>query len=368
MKGFLRTVFTFAALQIRRMLRDPVTVLIFLGLPLILLVVFGVFLGTDDEITVDLALINKSESEAAREFAEHIQKAGVFELFNGDISMEEAREKLREGEFAAVVLLPEKFGLPGDDGMPRGKITLYYDQTDEQSARLVSSVINSVIQEMNQRMIGIDPPLELEQTPVQAHSVPLFNNLFAMFTGLAVMMVGILGVATTVPHDKKSGIYKRLHSTPFKSSQLLSGIMIAYSLLGLAVVLIMSVLAVAFFGLEMHGSWLTFALLMVTGILVMVGIGLAISGIAKNATQADAITQIFFFTSLALGGIWIPREFLPDIIRVISMIIPLAPVVDGIQYIVNDGASLLQILPQFSVIVIWLAAVSIIGTKTFSWE
>ena len=196
----------------------------------------------------------------------------------------------------------------------------------------------------------------------------IFDGLFAMFTGMAIMMVGIFGAASAIPYDKKSGVLRRLHVTPLKTRDFILGMLSTYVIVGVLAVALMTALAVTLFGLEMKGSWLDYSLFSLLAITLMVGIGLAVGGLAKNSTQSDVYGQIIFLSSMAFSGLWFPRALMPEWLQSITTFLPLTSIIEGIRAIVTEGMSIMSLGNELAVIGVWAVAITILGIKTFRWE
>lgn len=367
MKAYLRTIFFFAKTQIRRSLRDPMTLLVLFAIPLLLLLVFGAFLRDTSNISLRVAVINNSDQPFADQFANSLNEVSVLKLPENAPSLDEARQQMHDNELDGIIELPENFGAI-EGATPTGEVKVYYDQTDTQTGEIVSSVMRSVVEATNQQLTDVRMPITISQEAVNVNQVTAIDSIFATFTGIAIMMVGVFGVASVIPYDKKGGYLRRLHATPLRPSQFMLGTMINYSLIGLSVVTLMTILALFVFDLNMRGSWIAFAGFVAAALTMMLGFGLAVGGIAKNTTQADILGQVIFLSSMAVGGVWLPTALLPSFVQTISSFIPLTPIVDGIRAITTEGVGLTGLGPELAVIGGWALIAFIVGIKTFRWE
>lgn len=363
----MKTTLLFALIQLKRVLRDPVTLIVLFAIPVLLLVMFGAFTRGTDNLSLRVAVVNSSNEPFAATFAEQLKKVEVFEQPDRKLTLEEAKQQMRGDQLDGIVELPSGFG-KAEKGVPSGKARVYFDQTDMTTGDIVSSVMNSVVDATNKQITGTELPLSVEKQPLAGSGARIFDGLFAMFTAMAIMMVGIFGVASAIPYDKKSGILRRLRVTPLKTSQFIFGMTLTYLLVGMAAVALMSTLAVTVFGLDMKGSWFDLAVFTTLTTTLMIGFGLAVGGWSKNTTQSDIYGQIIFIGSLAFSGLWFPRALMPEWLQSVTAFLPLTPIIEGIGRIVTDGASLLALGSQLMVIGIWAAIILIVGIKTFRWE
>ncbi len=363
----MKTTFLFAKNQLMRVFRDPVTLIVLFAIPMLLLVLFGAFTRGTDNISLKVAVVNNSKEEFAKDFETQLRDVKTFKQPDAKLSIDAAKQQMRNDELDGIIELPATFG-EAVNGVPSGSAKVYFDQTDTATGDIVSSIMNNVILETNKQLTGVVMPLAIERTPISGSGVRIFDSLFAMFTAMAIMMVGIFGVASTVASDKKTGILRRLRATPLHSSQLIIGTGLAFVVVALVATALMTTLALAVFGLEMKGDWFLLTGFVLLSTILMIGFGLAIAGWSKNGTQADIYGQIVFIASLAFSGLWFPRSLMPEWLQSITSFLPLTPIIDGIRSIVTEGVSYASLGFEFAVIVGWVVFVFALGIKTFKWE
>lgn len=363
----MKATFLFAKTQLLRVLRDPITLVVLFAIPVLLMVLFGTFTKGTSDISLKVAVINNSNEQFAKDFERKLHEVKTFEISDKTPSLDEAKKQMRGDELDGIVELPAGFGA-ATNGLPTGKAKVYFDQSDVTTSDIVNNVMNAVVSQANQKLTGASLPLSVERTSISGNNTRIFDGLFAVFAAIAVMIVGIFGVTTTIASDKKTGILRRLHVTPLRSSQLVMGTMLAFAGIGVLAVILMTLLALTAFGLQMKGDWPTFGGFSLLAIVLMLGFGLAVGGWAKNATQADIYGQVVFMISLAFSGLWFPRALMPDWLQGITTFLPLTPVIEGFKQIVTEAATFATLGFELTIIVVWLLIVFTIGIKTFRWE
>lgn len=363
----MKTTFLFAKTQLVRVFRDPVTLIVLFAIPVLLLVLFGAFTKGTEDLKLKVAVVNNSHEAFAGEFAQQLEKVEILDQPNEALSLDEAKKQMRSDELDGIIELPEGFGR-SENSVPSGTARIYFDQTDATTGDIVSSVMTRVIDESNKQLTGVTMPLAVERVSISGSGARIFDGLYAIFTSMAIMMVGIFAVASSIPADKKSGALRRLRVTPLRSSHLVMGTMVAYAVVAVVAVVLMTMIAILAFGLEMKGSWWDFAGFSLLAIVLFLAFGMMVGGWAKNSTQADIYGQIIFIASLAFSGLWFPRALLPEWLQAITEYLPLTPVVDGIRSIVTEGTALTSLGTEVAIVAVWTVVVTLIGVKTFRWE
>ena len=283
------------------------------------------------------------------------------------MSQQAAEEKIKSGDLDAVVVLPSSFG-DTRNGLPSGEAKVFVNQASLSTGDIVMGVMNQIIDTTNVAITGSQPPLTVTRATVDGQSARVFDNLYAMFTAMGIMMVGIFGVASVIPADKKTGMLRRLRVTPLRASQLVLGASLAYLVIAVASVVLMSMLAVLVFGMTMHGSWIDFGLFVLVASSVMIALGVLVGGWAKNTTQSDIYGQIIFLVSLAFSGLWVPRALMPEWLQAVTAYLPLTPVIEGLQRIVIEGVTLTSLGFQLAVLAGWFVVITLLSVRTFRWE
>ncbi len=364
----MKTTLQYAKIQFLRVLRDPVTLIVLFAIPVLLLVLFGAFIGGGDgDIKLKVSVVNNSNEQFAKDFASQLNKVEVLEVDRSITNLDDAAAKLKEGQVDGVIELPTEFGVI-ENNRPVGTVKLSANARDQSSADILMGVMTSVAEGSNTAITGSTPPIQIERSTIEGTATKPVDVLYPMFTAMGIMMVGIFGVGSVIPSDKKTGILRRMRVTPLRSSQFIGGMVLAYISVVLMVVVLMTAIAMVLFKMEMHGDWLSFGVLILVSSVLMIAIGVLIGGWAKNTTQSDIYGQIIFIASLAFSGLWLPRAMMPDWLRDITAYLPLTPIIEGMERIVVEGVAITSLGFQLAVIAGWLVVVTLLSIKTFRWE
>lgn len=357
----------FAWTQIKRFFRDPVSLFFTLLFPLLFLFVFGSIFRGNDDINFTVAIFNYSETRFAEEFVASASDDDMFTVQDVE-TIDQAKEQMGRGELDSILELPATFGEPNNQGLPSGQLLVYYNEGSPETGQTLGSVMQSVLNGINQDITQSTPPFTVQQTPTTTSNLTQFDFTVAGLLGFAMLSMGIFGLANQLPAEKKNGSLRRIRATPFTRTQLIVGTMMYYGLIGLMSLILMLVVAVAVFNFDMRGDWLQLAIYLLLSIMLMLGFGLLIGGWAKNENQSAVLSNAVSFPMMFLSGVFFPRFLMPDWLQGITGYLPLTPVVDGIRYITTEGATLLDLGPQFAVIGVWIIVVYTLAIRLFRWE
>lgn len=364
----LLPVFTFAKIDIRRLFRDKVAIFFTFAFPLIFLFIFGGIFGDNSNVSFNVGLVNQSQTEFSKQFSENISDNEIFSINQDVKNMDDAKLKMSRSEVDATILLPENFGEVNSENIPNGEVKVVYDQNNAQAAQTLSSIIEGILKDVNNQIVPTQTPFTVTSESTATQGLTSFDYTFSGLLGFAVISLGIFGPVSVFPRLKQRGVLRRYHTTTLKVWQYFLGNVLSTALIGLMSVATMFVVALTVFDLNMRGDYLSLLIVVVLGVVVLFGIGLAVGGWAKNENQAAPLANLLTFPMLFLSGTFFPRFLMPEWLQTMSAFLPLTPVIDGVRMIITEGKTVLELGPQVGLLLAWALIVYAIAFKVFRWE
>ena len=362
----LFTAWAFSVVSLKRLFRDRLALFFTFLFPLIFLFVFGA-LNNNNSVSFKVAVINQSATPAARTFVEKLSSSKLLKVNQDVVDFDQANLLMSRGELDATIELPESFG-KAVNNQPSGQAVVHYTQNNQQAAQTITSLIDSQFQEINTQITKVTKPFTVTQVQNNEHSLTTFDYTFTGLLGFAILGAGIFGPMNYFPELKKMGILRRLHTTPLRVWQYFLSAMFSNSVSGLLSIVVMIVVAVIVFHLKVVGSYLDLIPFLILSIILILGIGLAIGGWAKNERQAAPLGNIIVFPMMFLSGTFFPRFLMPEWLQSVTFYFPLTPVIDGSRMIMSEGKSLIDLGPQLVVMLVWMIVIYIIAFRVFRWE
>lgn len=362
-------IITFAKIDIRRLFRDKVAIFFTFVFPLIFLFVFGGLFGKNNDISFNIALINKSESDFSKSFAADLKKDGVLKVKEDVTTVDGAKELMNRGELDAAIILPKEFGnLKSGTTFPSGQAEILYDQSNQQAGQTLGSILESVFKEINSKFVQVQTPFTVKTTSTATSGLTQFDFIFAGLLGFSILSLGIFGPTSVFPKLKQRGVLRRYHTTTLKVWQYFTGNVLSNVFVGILSVSTMFIVALTVFDLNMRGDYLSLLLLVIMGTIVLFGVGLAVGGWAKNENQAAPLANLVAFPMMFLSGTFFPRFLMPTWLQNVSDLLPLTPVIDGARLIITEGKTVFELLPQFGLLAAWGLIIYFIAFRVFRWE
>ncbi len=369
MKRSLYTVLTFVRINTKRFFRDRLALFFSIGFPLIFLFVFGSLNSGSGSVSFNVAVINQSNTDFSKTFVQQLTDSKILKVSKDATTISVAKDKMSRSELDAAIILPDTFGnVVSGTQYPSGQAKVLYTQNNQQSAAALSSILDAQFKAINSKFVQNVTPLTVTSEQINERSLSAFDYTFAGLLGFAIIGMGIFGPVNVFPELKKMGILRRLSTTPLKVWQYFLATMVGQAFIGLISLAIMFIVAMSVFHLQVVGNWFELTAFLVLGIIMILGIGLALGGWAKNERQVAPLANIIVFPMMFLSGTFFPRFLMPEWLQGISAYLPLTPVIDGIRLIATEGKHLIDILPQIGLIGIWLIVIYAIAFKVFRWE
>lgn len=370
-KKSLIPITTYVPIDIKRLFRDKMAIFFVFIFPLIFLTIFGSIFSGDSDVSFRVAMLNQSQSEFAKEFESKMKENDVFQIDEEVTNMDEAREKMNRGQINSTIILPETFGeVQSGNSYPSGELQIIYDQNNEAAGQTLASVMEGIFEEINSSLVPTAAPFTVKAESTATAGQTRFDYTFAGMLGFTLLSLGIFGPVNVFPRMKQRGVLRRYHTTTLKVWQYFVGNVLSNGFIGLLAVAVMFLAAVLipWFDFTMHGSYLNLIVVVLVGVTMLFGIGLAIGGWAKNENQAAPLSQLVVLPMMFLSGVFFPTYLMPMFLQNITKFIPLTPVVDSIRLVITENASLLDLGPQLTIIGVWTVVIYIIAFKVFRWE
>ena len=276
---------------------------------------------------------------------------------------------MSKSQLDGVIYLNKEFGVvEKGNSYPSGQVQVIYTQNQVTSGQTIASVLNQSLSLINSKFVTVKTPFTVNQNQLNKKSLTTFDYTFAGLLGFSIIGIGIFGPVNVFPELKKQGILRRLHTTPIKVWQYFLSTMFSQSITGIVSIAIQFLVAIFVFNLKVVGNYFEIIIFTVLSIFMVLGIGLAIGGWAKNDRQAAPLSNIIVFPMLFLSGTFFPRFQMPQYLQSATTYLPLTPVIDGMRLLTTEGKHLTQIMPEIGLILIWMLVIYFIAFRVFRWE
>ena len=291
--------------EFRQMTRDRRNLALMVGLPLMLLIVFG-YAARFDVTSIDTLVVGPDAETAATTLD------GVYSVSEIDPQGDrvDAERALRNSEVNVAVVT-------GD-----GPMRLLVDGTElfvAQSAlrRLPSGALPEIL---------FNPGLDTATV-----MVPSLIGLILLFVGTVVTSLGVV-------REREQGTLEQLAVMPLRPIDVTVGKIAPYFLVGLIDMGVITLAGLWLFDVPFEGSILLFVLFALVFLFVVLGLGVAISTVSQSQGQAVQLAIMTLLPQIMLSGMIFPLESMAGGVRWIGYLLPLTWFIQGMRGVFLKGS------------------------------
>lgn len=369
LRRFVIRVSAMAAKETLHIRRDPRTLYLALGMPIVLLALFGY--GVRFEVDhLPLCVIDADRSSASRDLVDKFVASREFESVAVLESPERAYAEFRAGRAAGALVIGRGFEADVTRHRPAA-VQLLVDGADGVVANQVLAKAEASVRAYTQALAPggaerFDPPLKVK---LWTRYNPTGASALFMVPGLAAYLIAISAVlltALTIAGEWERGSMEQLFASPVGRLDIVLGKLAPYLVLGLIELLMVVAFGALAFDVPFRGSWLALLSVGFFFLVGMLGQGLLISVVTKNqlvATQAGALSALL--PSMLLSGMLFPIENMPEILQALSHLIPARYMVHTLRSVLLKGSGLEVLWPDLLAQLLFSVVVLAISTARF---
>ncbi len=318
----IRRALAVANKEVMHILRDPFTLAMSIGIPVILVVFFGFAIDLDFR-GIRLSLFDEDHSYQSRELTRGFSSTGYFSLCKG-LSPGQPADDIEQGRAHASLIIPPGFGRDVLTGRP-ARAQILVDGSDNQRTGVIAAYIAGVQKAITEKLTGA-----ARQEPVLIRTRflynPELNTQWFVVPGLIVVVIGLLSIlmtALTVAREWENGSMELLLATPVRPFEVVLGKLMPYAALGLAGIGFVFFIARSVFGVPFRGSYFLLVVSCLLFTTASLAQGLLISVIFRQQQKAMQASMIAgLLPSLLLSGFIFPVESMPPFFQYFTMILP----------------------------------------------
>jgi len=356
MKGFdLRRMRAIVRKEFLHILRDPFSLGMAIGLPAMMLVIFG-FALTQDVDRVPLIVWDQNRTPASRKLIAGFDLSRYFTVVSWADGYDGVERALDTRLALAALVIPTDFAARADTGRA-APLQLIVDGSDANTATIAVGYAESVVRAFaetisveRQEHIGLPVARSvIDLRPRVWFNEDLLSRNFIIpgLISVILMVIAALLTSLTVAREWERGTMEQLISTPVKVPELVIGKLIPYFAIGMLDVLIAVLMSEFVFHVPMRGS---LVLLFAVASIFLGGtlsLGMLISITSSNQMLASQVAILTtFLPAFILSGFMFSLVNSPKVVRVLSYLVPARYFVSIIRGIYLKGVGLRELWPD----------------------
>ena len=360
-----RAMLAITTASFRAMLRSPSAVIFSIFFPLIFILVFG-FIGSSGGSAYKVALEQNSDTANAL-YSALLQNRYVKLLPAGDsVALE---SDLAKGRLTGVLNI-QKSGSGGP-----GQYTVRFRSTTASADKYGTflPLLENTITKIDKQLFTNQPTYVQLQQP-QIRTVRQYRTIDFILPGqlgFSLLSAGIFGVAFLFFNLRQQLVLKRFFATPIKRGYIILGEGLSRVIFQMLTAVIIVLIGHFAFNFTLVHGLLTFVEIMILSfiaLLVFMGVGFIISGLAKNESSIPPLANIITLPQFLLAGTFFSIDAFPAWLQPISRALPLTYYNDAMRKISFEGAHLTNCWLQIGVLLGWGVIAYAVAIKVFRWE
>jgi ABC-2 type transport system permease protein len=339
----------------RAMLRSPQSVFFSLFFPIVLIVIFGLLSG-GGRVAVDAAF--KPHTDTTSLLYHAILNNPGIDLKTGDSA--DLMDRLKKGRITALIDLQPNTG--GDPAEPY-RIHLISTSASQKDLPILKSILQYSINAGHSELITVE---EIPGRPYRMIDFYLPGML-----GFSLIGSAVFGVAFVFFAFRETLVLKRLYSTPIRRGYIVLGESLARILFQMMTAVILIAFGYYFFHFTLANGWITFIellLLSFLGLVLFMGFGFIISGVARNQNVIPIYANLFMFPQYFLSGTFFPNSLLPPGLQQVVKFLPLTALNDALRKVSFEGLHIWNVGTEVLILLVWSVIIYALSFKTFKWE
>ena len=342
--GWLNPRWQLFLMRLRTFTREPSATFWVFGFPLLMSVALGLAFRNPGATRLSVAVAEGPERAAV------LSALGAREgLSASAMTLEEAREALRRGRVALVVV---------PAATPR--LLLDPTQPDARTARLLA--VDAI-----QRSAGRSDPRALSEEQVTVPGTRYIDFLVPGLLGFGLMSSSIWGLGWVVVQMRMGKLLRRLAATPMRRLDFLLAFAAGRLLLALLEVLFFLGFARLIFDVRLAGSPVTFVVWALAGALSFAGLSALVASRAESSETAGGLMNLVTLPMTVLSGVFFSASHFPAWLQPVLRALPLTALIDGLRAISMDGAGAAALVVPGLVLVAWGAGSFALALRLFRW-
>ena len=349
-----------AKASFRSIMRSPSAVVFTLAFPLIFILVFGFLGGGGTKVDLGIA----PGSDLQNPVIAALEQNTVVRL-SRDVNQKDLDNNLLKGNIDGVINVKKNKA-----GLPAYIVNVTYTSASMDKGSILKTILNNLLYTLNTK--DLKPTVaEVRASTMQGRTYRTIDFILPGQLGFSLLSTGVFGTAFVFFSLRQTLVIKRFFATPVRRSSIVLGeglARIGFTLLGAIFIIL---LGHFFFNFTLINGALTVLNMLVLstlGVIVFMGFGFVVSGLAKSESTIPPISNIITLPQFLLSGTFFSIENFPSWLQPISRALPLTYLNDAMRKVAFEGAGLWDVKHQILIMLIWGLGIYALAVKVFKWE
>ena len=350
----------------RAILRSPSTVVFSIFFPLVFILVFG-FIGIGGSTSYNIVLENGSDTSNA--LVDSLRNIPFVKLLP-EVGAAQLETDLVKGKITGLLHIQKE---DSTGGKPPYKVQFRSTTASADKVATFLPLLEATINKIDKRVYTDRSTFAQLEVP-QIRTVRKYRTIDFILPGqlgFSLLSAAIFGVAFLFFNLRQQLVLKRFFATPIRRGYILMGEGLSRVIFQLLTAVIIVGIGHYLFQFTLVNGWITFVEIMILSLialLVFMGFGFIISGLAKSESTIPPLANIITLPQFLLAGTFFSIDSFPKWLQPISRAMPLTYYNDAMRKISFEGAHLTDCWLELGVLLAWGVVAYAVAIKVFRWE
>lgn len=348
--------------------RDKRTLLVIVGIPIVLITLFGFALSVEIR-NINVGILAPQNEELIDRLEKKIDASEYFTVTEHLRNAEDIDLLMRKGKIDVALVFDNNFSgrMLSTDG---SELALIVDASNPSVALSEVMYLKGVVQSyfmesMSEipQLTGIMPNVRMLYNPQLKSSY----NFVPGIMGLILILICALMTSVSIVREKETGTMEVLLVSPVKPTTIIFAKMIPYFVISCVILLIIFVLSYTLLQVPIAGSIFWIAVISMIYVMLSLAIGLLVSTLVSTQLTAVLVSAVLFMMPIIMfSGMIFPIESMPLFFQYLSQIIPAKWFILAIRKVMIEGLSVHYVLKEIVILLAMMVLIFTVALKKFN--
>ncbi|MBS1737372.1 MAG: ABC transporter permease [Bacteroidetes bacterium] len=354
--------------SLRSIFRSPSAVVFGFAFPFVFILVFG-FIGNNGGAQQFNIAIEKG-ADTTNELYAAFNHAPLIKILKFD-DTNKIRNAFQKGNLAAIINI-QKNPAGNPPYLFSMKSTTSNNNQWPQFKSLAESIINQLSnQHYKNRPVYAQFDFEPQRDISVIREYKTIDFILPGQLGFSLLASGVFGVAFMFFNLRNTLVLKRFFATPITRPYIILGEMLSRVLFQMLTAFVIILAGNLLFGFTLvHGAvtFINMLILSFIGLIVFMGFGFIVSGIAKNDSTIPPLANLITLPQFLIGGTFFSINVFPPWLRGIAQAMPLTHLNNALREVAFEGRGIWDVRSEIGILILWGIVIYFVAIKVFKWE
>ena len=354
--------------SLRAIFRSPSAVIFSFVFPFIFILVFG-FIGNNGGVPVYKIAIDKN-CDTSNALFDSVKTNNRIKIVNF-ADEKELRSSLVKGKITGIFSI-KKNTAP----TPAYAYSLTSTTASNDKWPQLMPIINNIVNKISNEKYADRPSFAVADFNYKrdievVREYKTIDFILPGQLGFSLLSSGVFGVAFMFFSLRNTLVLKRFFATPISRTYIVMGEGLARVIFQMITAVVIILAGYFLFGFTLVKGVETFSamlLLSFLGLIVFMGFGFIVSGLAKNESTIPPFANMITLPQFLISGTFFSIDAFPKWLQPISRILPLTHLNTAMRAVAFEGESLWDVKTEIGIILLWGVIVYAVAIKVFKWE